>query len=196
MFSKTENSSLYLTASICYADKASSRLRVDKCSLLWFEVWWDEKGREGKYLKSLQKGKPCFETGNQMLHRWNFQEKNAKHQELSTVFYPQGSLLSYLFFWLLQTSWQPELSKHLCYTGGILIWGLVQQKTSKMEMEITICSFAASSGYKKWVFKTSSLARDRTISGSPTCKCAAKEVENEKQRFSRPDPSCWALIHS
>lgn len=112
------------------------------------------------------------------------------------MLYPQGSLLSYLFFWLLQTSWQPELSKHLCYTGGILIWGLVQQKTSKMETELTICSFAASSGYKKWVSKTSSLARDRTISASLTCKCAAKGVGNKEQRFSRHDWRCWALTHS
>lgn len=117
-----------------------------------------------------------------MLHRWNFQQKKqTKDQELSIEFYPQGSLPSYLFFWLLQTSWQPELSKHLCYTGGILIWGLVQQKTSKMEMELTICSFAASSGYKEWVTETSSLARDRTIRGSVTCKCAAKGAEKREK---------------
>lgn len=169
MFSKTENSSLYLTASICYPDKASSRLHVDKCSLLWFEVWWDEKGREGKYLKSLQKESHALRQETKC-STGETSKKKAKHQELSIVFYPQGSLLSYLFFWLLQTSWQPELSKHFCYTGGILIWGLVQQKTSKMEMELTICSFAASSGYKKWVSKTSSLARDRPISGCLTCK--------------------------
>lgn len=37
------------------SDKASSSLHGDKCSLLWFEVWWDGKGREGKYLNSLLK---------------------------------------------------------------------------------------------------------------------------------------------
>lgn len=37
------------------SDKASSSLHGDKCSLLWFEVWWDGKDREGKYLNSLLK---------------------------------------------------------------------------------------------------------------------------------------------
>lgn len=134
-----------------------------------------------------------------MLHRWSFQQKKqTKDQELSIEFYPQGSLPSYLFFWLLQTSWQPELSKHLCYTGGILIWGLVQQKTSKMEMELTICSFAASSGYKEWVTETSSLARDRTIRGSLTCKCAAKGAE-KREKILKTWPkvlSTHSLTHS
>lgn len=182
---------------VTHSDKASSRLRVDKCSLLWFEVWWDEKGREAKYLNSLQKGSHALRHRKPNAPQVKLPRKTqTKDQELSIAFYPQGSLLSNRFFWLLQTSWQPELSKHLCYTGGILIWGLVQQKTSKMEMELTICSFAASSAYKKWISKTSGLARDRAISGSLTCKCAAKGAENREQRFSRRDRGSWALSHS
>lgn len=73
----------------------------------------------------------------------------------------------------------------------------MQQKISKPEMEVTICFFAVSSGYKKLAAMTSSLARDKTNGGSlSSSKYAAKESENGDLRLSsRCDRGCWALTH-
>ena len=75
---------------------------------------------------------------------------------------------------------------------------LMEQKTSKPEMEVTICFFAISSGYKKLGTTTPSLARGKTNGGSlRACKYGAKESENGEQRLcSAHDRECQALIHS
>lgn len=135
-----------------------------------------------------------------MLHRWNFQQKREQRIRNEGLRFGHREAFSHIFFfffppWLLQTSWQPELSKHLCYTESILILGLMPQTRSKPETEVTICFFAVSSGYKKLGTMTSRLARHKTDGGSlSACKHAAKESENGELRLSsRCDRGRWAL---
>lgn len=122
-------------------------------------------------------------------------QKQTKGQEWSITFWPQGSFLLHIFSWPLQTGQQPELSKWLCYPAGIFILRVMQQKTSKSEMEVTICFFAVSSGYKQLATMTSRLARDKPNGGSlSTCKYVAEEPGNGALWLSsRCDGGCWGL---